>query len=78
MVADERARAASVDALTGDEISDAPGWAAYKGGTKLRHALVHRAAAVSGEQVENFITAAEQVVGHVVHVMTEVFPSPAS
>jgi hypothetical protein len=26
-------------ALTGDTISDAPGWAAYKEGTKQRHAL---------------------------------------
>jgi hypothetical protein len=62
-------------ALTGDKISDAPGWAAYKEGTKRRHAFVHRAAGVSEEQAENFITAAEQVVGHIVSVMTEVFPS---
>jgi hypothetical protein len=63
-------------ALTGDEISDAPGWAVYKEGTKQRHAFVHRAAAVSEEQAGNFITAAEQVVGHVVNVMTKVFSSP--
>ena len=65
-------------ALTGDEISDAPGWAAHKSGTKQRHAFVHRAAAVSEEQVENFITAAEQIVGHVVSAMTKVFPSPTA
>ncbi len=65
-------------ALTGDEISDAPSWAIYKEGTKQRHAFVHRAAAVSGEQAEDFITAAEQVVNHVVNVMTKVFPSPAA
>jgi len=62
-------------ALTGDAISDAPGWAAYKEGTKRRHAFVHRAAAVSEEQAENFIAAAEQVMGHIVKVMMEVFPT---
>jgi hypothetical protein len=64
--------------LTGDTISDAPGWAAYKQGTKQRHAFVHRAAPVSEQQAEDFIAAAEQVVGHVVNVMTEVFPSHAA
>lgn len=65
-------------ALTGDSISGAPGWAAYKKGTKERHAFVHRAAAVSKEQAENFVTAAEQVVGHIVNVIAEVFPSPTT
>jgi hypothetical protein len=65
-------------ALTGDTISEAPDWAAYKEGTKQRHAFVHRAAAVSEEQAETFIRAAEQIVGHVVDVMTEVFPSDAA
>jgi hypothetical protein len=65
-------------ALTGDDISHAPGWADYKNGTKRRHAFVHRAAAVSEEQVESFITAAEQVVAHIVAVMTEAFPSSTS
>jgi hypothetical protein len=62
-------------ALTSDKITNAPGWAVYKEGTKQRHAFVHRAAAVSQEQAENFITAAEQVLGHVVDVMVSVFPS---
>ncbi len=65
-------------ALTGDEISKARGWGVYKNGTKKRHAFVHRAAAVSEEQAESFIAAAEQVVGHVVAVMANVFPSPTS
>lgn len=62
-------------ALTGDTISDAPGWAAYKEGIKQRNAFVHRAAAVSEEQAANFITAAEQVVGHIVEVIARVFGS---
>ena len=62
-------------ALTGDEISAAPGWAAYKEGTKWRHAFVHRAMGVSEEQAASFITAAEQVVDHIVGVMTREFPT---
>jgi hypothetical protein len=57
-------------ALTGDRITEAPGWPAYKQGTKLRHAFVHRAAPVPQEQAESFIAAAEQVMSHVVNVMT--------
>jgi hypothetical protein len=63
-------------ALTGDKISDAPGWAAYAEGLKLRHDFVHRARAVSREQAESFITAAEEVVGHVMEVMAREFPPP--
>lgn len=62
-------------ALTGDEITSAPGWAEYKEGMKRRHAFVHRAAAVSREDADRFIAAAEQVVGHVVAVMARVFES---
>jgi hypothetical protein len=65
-------------ALTGDEITAAAGWAAYKEGVKRRHAFVHRAAAVPREDADRFITAAEQVVGHVVDVMARVFGSPGS
>lgn len=62
-------------ALTGDEISAAPGWAVYKEGTKWRHAFVHQAKGVSEEQAASFITASEQVVSHIVGVMTKVFPT---
>jgi hypothetical protein len=65
-------------ALTGDEITRAPGWAAYKEGIKRRHAFVHRAAAVSREDADRFIASAEQVIDHVVEVMTRVFGSPTS
>jgi hypothetical protein len=47
-------------------------------GVKLRDAFAHRAAAVSEEQAESFIAAAEQVVGHVVEVMATVFSAPES
>jgi hypothetical protein len=36
---------------------------------KLRDAFVHRAAAVPKEQAERFVTAAEQLMDHVVNVL---------
>lgn len=65
-------------ALTGDRITAAPGWAAYKQGTELRHAFVHRMAAVPRDQAEEFIAAAEQVVTHIVNVMTKEFSDSAA
>jgi hypothetical protein len=63
-------------ALTGDKLSQAPSWAAYKEGLKRRDAFVHRTAGVSEQEAESFITAAEQLLAHIVDVMTEAFPSP--
>src|SRR5262249_523413 len=40
-------------ALTGDKITQAPGWAAYKAGLKRRNDFVHWAAPVSEEQAES-------------------------
>jgi hypothetical protein len=65
-------------ALTGDKITNAPGWAAYKAGLKWRHAFVHRAAGVPQKEAENFIAAAEEVMTHVVTVMANVFSATAA
>jgi len=59
-------------ALTGDRITEAPGWAAYVEGLKLRHAFVHKAEAVSQEKAASFISAAEQIAVHVVDVLENV------
>lgn len=56
-------------ALTGDTLTAAPSWNAYTDGVKLRDAFVHRAAAVPKEQAETFVTAAEQLMDHVVNVL---------
>jgi len=63
-------------ALTGDTLTDAPSWAAYAEGIRWRHAFVHRAAAVPKEQAEGFVTAAEQLVAHMVGVLEKAFPPP--
>jgi hypothetical protein len=54
----------------------ASGWTAYAEGLKARNAFVHRAGIVTREQAENFITAAEQVVEHLVDVLAATFPDP--
>lgn len=65
-------------ALTGDTITNAPGWQPYKVGTKLRHGVVHRAMPVTLGQAETFIDAAEEVVSHVLTVMLQMAgPVPA-
>lgn len=63
-------------ALTGDTITDAASWSAYRTGVKLRNDFVHRAAAVARDDAEAFVDAAEQLVEHVVHVMVDTFPDP--
>ena len=61
-------------ALTGDTLTDAPSWKAYAMGVQLRHAFAHRAAPVTKEQAESFVTAAEQLMGHVVGVLEAAYP----
>jgi hypothetical protein len=56
-------------ALTEDTLTAAPSWAAYAEGIQWRHAFVHRAAAVPKEQAERFVTAAEQLMEHMVGVL---------
>jgi hypothetical protein len=62
-------------ALTGDVLTDAPTWASYATGIQRRHDFVHRAAAVSEHEAKQFLTAAEQLMGHMTDVLTKTFPA---
>lgn len=59
-------------ALTGDTLTEADGWEAYKVGVNLRNGFAHRAQAVPKDAAEQFIDAAQRVVAHVAHVMANV------
>jgi hypothetical protein len=63
-------------ALTSDVLSDAPSWANYATGLQRRHDFVHRAAAVSEQEAKQFLTAAEELMGHMTDVLTKTFPAP--
>jgi hypothetical protein len=63
-------------ALTGDEITQAPSWKAYKEGLKWRDAFAHRLSGVPREQAEGFVNAAEQLAKHVEQVLADTFPDP--
>ena len=63
-------------ALTGNTITQAASWKAYKEGLKWRDAFVHRLSGVPREQAEGFVDAAEQLVKHVVQVLADTFPDP--
>lgn len=55
-------------AITGDVITEAPGWSEYRAGTSARHDFVHRAVPVSAEQAAAFIAGAELLADHVLRV----------
>jgi hypothetical protein len=64
-------------ALTGDTLTAAPSWAAYSDGIQWRHDFVHRAATVSEQQAEQFLTAADQLMGHMADVLAASFSAPS-
>ena len=60
------------EALTGDVITAADEWEAYKVGVNLRHGFVHQAQAVPKDGAEQFIDTAEKLLAHIAHVMATV------
>jgi hypothetical protein len=52
------------EAMTGDQIREALAWKDYKASIEFRHGFAHRGIAVTQEQAEGFIDAAERLVAH--------------
>ena len=65
-------------ALTGDTLTANRWWTAYDEGRQLRNVFAHRLVGVSQEQAKSFVTAAEQLMGHMVTVVAAQPPQSPS